>query len=32
MLDDMLRTGVICDDLWAAIETVLPAGARPGRP
>jgi putative transposase len=32
MLDDMVRTGVICDDLWAVIETVLPAGPRPGRP
>lgn len=29
----MLRTGVISDDLWAVIETVLPVGeCRPGRP
>src|SRR3954453_16761736 len=30
MVDGMLRTDVIPDDLWALIEPVLPAGGRRG--
>jgi transposase len=33
MIAGMLRVGVISDDLWAAIEPVLPrSGGRGGRP